>query len=503
MQRVSRLSSALREARERDPRATALFFKGESFTWEWMAEQGRALTASLSAAGVPEDQPIGLIPRNRPLFVAALIELLIRERSIAMIYAFQSPEAVARDIAALQLSAVIADRQDWSDEAIAAAREAGTAGIALDARACAPVPGLDRCGEGPHREPLAEPGIEMLTSGSTGPPKRFLMNYDLIFRSMVGESTVLEESAPDAAAVPNLMIYPFGNISGLYTFLPVAAAGLPTLLLEKFSVEGWLDFVTTWRPTRTGLPPAGIQMVLDADIPPHALAGIEAIHSGAARLDPFVQQQFEDRYGIPILLSYGATEFGGPVSNMTLEDIRDFGAAKFGSVGRAWAGASLRVVDPESFVELAPGEEGLLEVKTPRMGDQWIRTTDLAMIDADGFLYHRGRIDGAISRGGFKILPEVVVSALMTHPAVAAAAVVGLPDRRLGQVPAAAIELRPGASRPTDQEFEAHARRTLFTTHVPTRFLVVDAIPRTPSLKVSIPDVLALFQADAATAPSA
>src|SRR3546814_2840833 len=115
------------------------------------------------------------------------------------------------------------------------------------------------------------------------------------------------------------------------------------------------------------------------------------------------------------------------------------------------------------------------------------------MIDEDGVLYHRGRGDGAISRGGCKTLPAVVVSALQTHPSVAAAAVVGLPDRRLGQVPVAAIELRPGAPRPSAEELEQHARRTLYTTHVPTRFLIVDALPRTPSLKISTPGVVALL----------
>lgn len=499
MSAANRLSSALAAARNAAPDGPALIFNGEHYSWRWMADRGRALTEALSAAGVPDDAPIGLIPRNRPLFVATLLELLITGRSIVMIYAFQSGEAIARDIEALRLSAVIADRQDWTEEALAAAHSVGTAAIRLDPSAPADagitrIAGAQRCGPGPHRGPFPVAGIEMLTSGTTGTPKRLAMDFDLIFRAMVGESIVLEKPDPGQAMTPGLMIYPFGNISGLYTFLPLAAAGLPTLLLEKFDVDGWLAYVKQYRPARAGLPPAGIQMVLDANIPPEDLSSIEALHSGAARLDPHVQAQFEQRYGIPVLLAYGATEFGGPVSNMTLEDVRAFGPAKFGSVGRAWAGARLRVLDPETLEELPPGAEGLLEVSTPRMGDHWIRTTDLAMIDEDGFLFHRGRADGAISRGGFKILPEVVASALQTHLSVAAAAVVGMADRRLGQVPVAAIELRPGAPIPSTAELSAHARRTLYTTHVPTRFVIVDALPRTPSLKISIPGVAALFE---------
>jgi acyl-CoA synthetase (AMP-forming)/AMP-acid ligase II len=71
--------------------------------------------------------------------------------------------------------------------------------------------------------------------------------------------------------------------------------------------------------------------------------------------------------------------------------------------------------------------------------------------------------------------------------------VVGLPDARLGQTPVAVIELTSGASPPSEAELEAHARRHLYRTHVPTKFLIVDALPRTASLKVSTPGLLALF----------
>jgi acyl-coenzyme A synthetase/AMP-(fatty) acid ligase len=132
---------------------------------------------------------------------------------------------------------------------------------------------------------------------------------------------------------------------------------------------------------------------------------------------------------------------------------------------------------------MPPGSEGLLEVVSPRVGPGWIRTSDIAMIDSDGFLFHRGRADGAIMRGGFKILPESVERALMLHPAIADAAVVGIPDRRLGEVPAAAIRLRPGAPAPAAAVLEAHVRQHVLATHIPVRWLFCDELPRTPSLK--------------------
>ncbi len=106
-------------------------------------------------------------------------------------------------------------------------------------------------------------------------------------------------------------------------------------------------------------------------------------------------------------------------------------------------GAQLRVVD-EDGTPLATDEAGLLEVKPGQLGPgaDWMRTTDMARIDADGFLWILGRADQAIIRGGFKVMPDDVRTALESHPAVAGAAVVGRADERLGETPVAMVELR-------------------------------------------------------------
>jgi acyl-coenzyme A synthetase/AMP-(fatty) acid ligase len=243
-----------------------------------------------------------------------------------------------------------------------------------------------------------------------------------------------------------------------------------------------------------GLPPAGVQMVLDANIPREDLSSIRVIGTGAAPLDPTVHRAFEERYGIPILLSYGATEFGGPVTAMTAALHAQWGAKKIGSVGRALPGAQVLVTDHDSDEVLPPGREGILEVISPRIGPQWIRTSDIAVIDEDGFMFHRGRADGAIMRGGFKLLPETIERALLLHDAVAAAAVVGVTDRRLGQVPAAAVEFKPGAVALTIAELEAHLRDHVLATHIPVHWRIVDALPKTPSFKIDRPALRALFE---------
>ena len=234
-------------------------------------------------------------------------------------------------------------------------------------------------------------------------------------------------------------------------------------------------------------------MVLDADVPKAELEGLMAIGSGAAPLDVTVQRKFEEHYGIPILISYGATEFGGPVTATNLKDIEAFGNTKLGSVGRPIGGAQLRIIDAETKDELPAGHEGLLEVISPRIGPDWIRTSDLAMIDEDGFLYHRGRADGAIMRGGFKVLPETIERALLLHPAISAVGVVGVKDRRLGQVPGAVIQFKPGVPKPGPDELEAHLREHVLSTHIPVHWRFVDELPKTLSFKIDRPAVTAMF----------
>jgi len=185
-----------------------------------------------------------------------------------------------------------------------------------------------------------------------------------------------------------------------------------------------------------------------------------------------------------------------------LRDHQQWSATKRGSVGRAHPGTELRIADPESGEVLGPDQIGVLEVRSTQLGlDRgWVRTTDLASLDADQFLWLHGRSDDAIIRGGFKIVPTDVQHVLESHPAVREATVVGMPDERLGAVPVAAVELEPGAVL-DEAELLDFARRNLTGYAVPVAVRVVDSLPRTPSLKVSRPTVLAMFVEGTATEP--
>jgi acyl-coenzyme A synthetase/AMP-(fatty) acid ligase len=401
-----------------------------------------------------------------------------------MAYAFQSSSALARELEGLAPTIVVADADDFSPEVCAALRAQGAVGIALTETDAALVQGLERSSRDKPFGAPSQPTIEILTSGTTGAPKRFGLLHETVAQHIVGANKNYQTPDVDySQRPPAFLYYPLANISGIYTILPTLLIGHPMLLVDRFSVEAWRDHIRRYRPDRASLPPAGLQMVLDADVPPEELAGVRSIATGAAPVDPNVHRTFQARYRIPVLQSYGATEFAGPVTSMTPELHAQWGERKLGSAGRPIGGARLRVVDPDTGQALPPGEEGILEVISPRVGPEWIRTSDIAVIDEDGFLFHRGRADGAILRGGFKLLPETVERALLLHPSVSAALVVGLPDARLGHVPAAVIQIRQGAAQPTTADLERHLRDHVYATHVPVAWRFVEDLPRTPSLK--------------------
>jgi long-chain acyl-CoA synthetase len=184
---------------------------------------------------------------------------------------------------------------------------------------------------------------------------------------------------------------------------------------------------------------------------------------------------------------YGATEFSGAVAGWSIRDFRSRWGTKHGSVGRAFPGVRLQVVDDHGDI-LALGQTGRLQVAAPQANgsadaDNWVTTSDLAHLDEDGFLYIDGRADDVILRGGFKVAPETVARALRTHDAVHDASVAGLPDSRLGQIPVAAVELRAGRAV-TGEELRAHCRQALTPYEVPAEVFVVDELPRGAALKV-------------------
>jgi acyl-CoA synthetase (AMP-forming)/AMP-acid ligase II len=471
-----------------DSSANALEFEGRWRTWGDLATTADAVGALLPAEGTP----VGVLLRSRPSSVGLLLGVLRAGGCAVAINPQRGLDRTREDIAQLDLPVLAGEPEDV--EALVA--EPGSSTVLTTSDVGMP---LRVTGTGSSLSSALQPGVavRMLTSGTTGPPKRIELTYDTLERVLVGAKHY--ESNRDAelrlrsgVAVVNS---PLVHLGGLFRVLQCVSDGRPFSLLERFTVDGWLDAVRRHRPQTVSLVPTALRMVLEADVDPEYLSSIRSVVSGTAPLSPDDADAFMAKYGTPVLVSYAATEFGGGVAGWNLSDHQKFWKLKRGSVGRAHAGCALRVIDPDRGVTLAPDEEGVLEVKAGQLGADtpWIRTTDIARLDAEGFLWILGREDQAIIRGGFKVHPEEVRAALESHPRVRGAAVIGTQDSRLGAVPVAVVELRPGQPVTAD-DLLAHASTRLARYELPAEVIIVDALPRTPSAKVDLLAVRELVQ---------
>ncbi|WP_029111566.1 fatty acid--CoA ligase family protein [Mycobacterium sp. URHD0025] len=450
------------------------------------------VSGALTDAGVEPDEPVGIVVRNRVAHAATILGFIATRRPVVMIYSYQSAGAIARDAENLALPAIVADTDDWTPELRGAVVSAGSAGISL-ARDLAGVGVTETRRPGSRHDPtLGQSGLHILTSGTTGPPKRIPVATNVLAHTVLSMTIGAGTEAVGPGTPPALVYWPFGSI-GVCQLLAAPCSGKRMVLLEKFSVDEWVQAIKTYRITRAGVQPAILRMLLQADVPPEDLASLEGLSGGSGPLEPELRAEFEDHYGIPLLWAYGATEFAGSVCSWTPELHRRFGADKPDSVGRPLPGVRVRIIDPDTDAAVPTGTIGLLEASVEVIGPDWVRTTDLASIDEDGFVTLHGRGDGAINRGGFKILPETVRRVLISHPSVLDACVVGVPDARLGAVPFAAVELRRDAVAPTENELKDLVREALPSHHVPVAVAVVDALPRNAALKVRPGDVAALY----------
>jgi acyl-CoA synthetase (AMP-forming)/AMP-acid ligase II len=475
-----------------DPAAGALEFEGRWSTW---GQLGQTLAEAAALVASPGTE-VGVLLRNRPSSVGLFLGVLRAGGCLVTINPGRGAERTRQDIAALDLPVLAGEAADLA-EFVPAGSGATTAAAGELGQ---PLQVTPRSGSSAaHHAGAARPGtaVRMLTSGTTGPPKRVDLSYAMLERVLVGAKHY-ESNRDDTVRLRRgvaVVNSPMVHLGGLFRVLQCVSDGRSFCLLPKFTVAGWVDAVRRHRPATASLVPAALRMVLEAGPDPADLSSLRSVVSGTAPLDPDDADAFMERFGVPVLTSYAATEFGGGVAGWNLDDHRVFWSAKRGSVGRAHAGCQLRVVDSGSGHPVGAGQEGLLEVKAAQLDEAaWVRTTDLARLDSDGFLFILGRADQAIIRGGFKVRPEDIKVALERHPGVRGAAVVSRHDRRLGAVPVAVVELRPGVALGSD-ELLGYAATTLARYELPTEVHIVGDLPRTESGKIDLASVTAFLDA--------
>ncbi|MEZ5169959.1 MAG: AMP-binding protein [Acidimicrobiia bacterium] len=345
------------------------------------------------------------------------------------------------------------------------------------------------------------PGVAVLmgTSGTTGEPKRLEVTYESIDASLAGVRALAARNdsssrGPALKTSVNLVCFPLLHLAGLLPLLITLMTGRRTALMAKFEPLEAARLVREHRISSVALNPTALSMLLDADIDPSDLASLRFARAGSAPLSPEVAERFEERFGTAVLQAYGQTETGGEIVGWRPTDHAEFGAVKRGSVGRPHPGIEIAVVagasNPDAGI-LPVGSSGELWARGIRGIEGWHRLGDVGRVDADGFVWIEGRADDLIICGGFNIAPLHVERTLEQHPAVKEAAVVGIPDERLGQIPVAVLATDDGVAADLE-EIRGWCRDHLEHYQVPRRFVTVDALPRNEIDKVHRPSVTEL-----------
>ncbi|CAJ1495961.1 class I adenylate-forming enzyme family protein [[Mycobacterium] burgundiense] len=472
------LSRRIQHVLALDPGARAIEFDGQWLSWGQLSALSRRIADLITRDDAAGPTRVGILLRNRPVHVAALLGVLSAGGTVVVVNPARGDQRTRADLAALQLPVLIGTAEDIA-----------TLGVDSPATTVVTVSDLDTAPQvAPARivnADVGRPGVAvwMLTSGTTGPPKRVDLTYDMLTHSVIGKDPAHAPAPTELRRGVAIVNSPLVHVGGVFRVLLCIAEARPFVLLPKFDLERWAAAVREHRPRAASLVPAALRMVLHSELTRDDLSSLRAVTSGTAPLSAEDADAFTDKFGVPVLTSYAATEFGGGVASWTLADHRKYWQHKRGSVGRANPGAQLRVVADDGTA-LPADQPGLLEVKPAQLGPDadWIRTTDLARIDADGFVWILGRSDQAIIRGGFKILPDDVRAALETHPAVRGAVVIGRPDARLGEIPVGLVELRDNAHTDAAELVEFLGSR-LARYEIPDVLDIVPALPRTPSGK--------------------
>lgn len=489
---MSRVRELITAVLKLDPEGPAVESNGRWWTWGEIDRIGQELDSLLQGRGYGRNVRVGVLLRNRAPFFAVAAALAVGERCLVTLNPVYPDEQVAGDIAEQATPVLMLSSEDLARPAIRdKAMESGALVLKLPDERGGEVTVLaePKAGMRTLRTESVGVAIEMLTSGTTGKPKRVPLQRVQFEEGLLAAFAFEKGRSPDDSARLRdgvlIITNPLAHISGVLGVMGALLAGRKSCLIEKFSVAVVHEAVKRHRPRVLGLPPAALRMLYNADLPREDFQSIQVLRSGTAPLDPDLADAIYARYGLPVLQNYGATEFGG-VAGWTLEDFKAHQKDRRGAVGRLNAGIDARVVDPESFEPLSPGETGILELRGRRIGDgqSWLRTSDLAVVDAERFLWIKGRADNAIIRGGFKVQPDKVVAALEQHPAIKEACVVGVPDARLGAVPAAAFSLWNSAETPAVQDLQTFLRARLAPYEVPVILREVMEFPRTVSLKI-------------------
>jgi long-chain acyl-CoA synthetase len=461
------LARAAEDAFDRHGDFESLFFEGRWHRSGELLARARRLSGGLRERGVEPGDRVVVFAANCPEVGIAYNALWRAGAVVTPAIFLLPPPELAHIVEDSEARAVIA-----SPEFADTARETGALVISTD--------------EFPELEGDPAPIVDrddsdlaalMYTGGTTGRAKGVMLTHENLWR--VGRA------GQDAGHVPGInrfltslpLSHAFGllvTVIGFHTHEPTR-----TTLMRWFEPTAWLELAQEHRAQIAAVVPSMLNFLLLQPLEDYDLSELRFLASGAASLPPETARELERRLpNVEVREGYGLTETSGLVSTTPP------GQARLGSVGKPAPGVEVRIVDGEICVRspfVMSGYWRAPEATAEAIRDGWLYTGDLGRLDEDGYLYVLDRKKDLIIRSGFNVFPRDVEEALLEHPAVEAAAVVGRTDSEHGEEVVAFVAL---SDELDPAELVAWSRKRIGGYKYPREVHVVAALPLTHVGKV-------------------
>jgi acyl-CoA synthetase (AMP-forming)/AMP-acid ligase II len=329
------------------------------------------------------------------------------------------------------------------------------------------------------------------SSGTTGLSKGVMLSHRNCVANLVQSLAAIPVTEDEAFVA----VLPFFHIYGMQVLMNLGlTAGATIVTMPRFDLEQFLSLHQEHKLTRAFVaPPMVVALAKHPLVDNYDLSSLKTIFSGAAPLSAELAIECGERLGCEVVQGYGMTELS-PVTHATPP-----GKFKPGSAGMTVPNTSVRIVDPGSGDDLDLDQDGEVWISGPQVmkgylnndaataatidHDGWLHTGDIGHMDADGHLYVVDRLKELIKYKGFQVPPAELEALLLTHPKVADAAVIGLPDDEAGEVPAAYVVLKAGQEA-TAEEIQQFVAGQVASYKQIRRVTFVDAVPKSASGKI-------------------
>jgi long-chain acyl-CoA synthetase len=501
-ERPADLTALFARAVERAPARDAIVDGARRLTWGELHDRVRRLAAGLARLGVlPGDRVATLLPNGTPFCLAVLAALelgalavplssKLRREELRVLLEDSTPRALVVDPAFYEEVAPLrAGLPPAHHVLVGGNRAPGT--VLLDDL----LTGASRLGPlRPTAFDADAPAMLLYTSGTTGRPKGAILSHLNVVHSCVTFERLygLHDGERSLVVVP--LVHVTGLVAQLWAMIAVTGT---TVLLPRFDAGEALRLLAAEEITHlVGAPTVYVMLMARPDHRALPLPRLRVLgYGGAPIATDTVRRLREWLPGARLHNTYGLTETASPATCLSDADA----LARIDTVGRPVPVGECRTVDPASGREARAGEVGELWIRGPMVvagywrnpaataaaivDGGWLRTGDLATIDAEGYVAIRDRIKDMVNRGGEKVYCVEVEEVLCAHPGVLEAAVVGLPDPVYGEKVKACLVARPGARLEAD-DVRTWARERLARFKVPEVVEVLDALPRNPNGKV-------------------